>query len=246
MSDLIAAVATPAGVGGVGILRLSGPKAGETAGSLFTADDGKPLTDHRPRSLVYGSLQDKQGNPIDRVLATWSAAPNSYTGEETAELHCHGSPMVLAMALEALFSAGARQAGPGEFTKRAFLNGKLDLTQAEAVADLLEAGSREVVRHAAGTLAGTLSVKIEGVYSALADLMAHFFAVLDYPDEDIDPFRRETMGKTLEEQEKTLRDHGSRRYRISLDLRQHVFCPNNGTGEQGREERQEKHIFQEV
>ena len=159
------------------------------------------MREHAPRELVYGDLLDSGGEAIDRVLCTYSLGPASYTGEDTAELQCHGSPMVLSLGLEALFAAGARPAGPGEFTRRAFLNGRLDLAQAEAVGDLLTARSREGARHAAGQLAGALSKKIGAVYSALVDVMAHFHAVLDYPDEDIDPFRLEELDNALSNQE---------------------------------------------
>jgi tRNA modification GTPase len=111
--------------------------------------DGKPLSQHPQRKLIYGQLTDRDGTVIDQVLATYTKGPNSYTGEDTAELQCHGAPMVLSLGLEALYAQGARQAGPGEFTRRAFLNGRLDLVQAEAVADLLDAQSRESARHAA-------------------------------------------------------------------------------------------------
>ena len=138
------------------------------------------------------------------MLATYTRGPASYTGEDTAELHCHGAPMVLSLGLESLFSHGARQARPGEFTRRAFLNGRLDLVQAEAVGDLLEASSWEGARHAAGQLSGALSRRIEGIYSALTDTMAHFCAVLDYPDEDLDPFQTEALGRDLQAQASAL------------------------------------------
>ena len=147
MSEPIAAIATPPVPSAIGILRVSGEGAIEAASAVFRAASGRPLAACESRRLVYGTLLGPDGAPIDQVLATISRAPHSYTGEDTAELQCHGSPAVLAMALEALFAQGVRQAGPGEFTKRAFLNGKLDLTQAEAVADLLEADPR---RRAAG------------------------------------------------------------------------------------------------
>ena len=203
-ADTIAAISTPPGPGAIGILRLSGPQAVSIAEKCFKPLGHKGLRDHAPRELVYGVLLDKGGQAIDRVLCTYSLGPSSYTGEDTAELHCHGSPMVLSLGLEALFAAGARQAGPGEFTRRAFLNGRLDLAQAEAVGDLLEAQSREGARHAAGQLAGALSQKIGDIYSALVDVMAHFHAVLDYPDEDIDPFRLEELENTLAAQEGAL------------------------------------------
>ncbi len=200
-TDTIAAISTPVGPGAIGILRLSGPGAASIAEKCFKPLGHKGLREHVPRELVYGELLDSGGAPIDRVLCTYSLGPSSYTGEDTAEFQCHGSPTVLALGLEALFAAGARQAGAGEFTRRAFLNGRLDLAQAEAVGDLLTARSREGARHAAGQLAGALSKKIGAVYSALVDVMAHFHAVLDYPDEDIDPFRLEELDNALSNQE---------------------------------------------
>ena len=203
-NDTIAAISTPQGPGAIGILRLSGPEAVSAAEKCFNPLGPKGLRDHPPRALVYGDLLDSGGQPIDRVLCTYSLGPSSYTGEDTAEFQCHGSPMVLALGLEALFAAGARQARAGEFTRRAFLNGRLDLAQAEAVGDLLSAQSREGARHAAGQLAGALSKKIGDIYSALVDVMAHFHAVLDYPDEDIDPFRMEQLDEALADQEGAL------------------------------------------
>lgn len=202
--DIIAAIATPAGPGAIGILRLSGPGAAKLAARCFRPLGKKPLEAHPVRTLVYGDLLDREGQAIDRCLCTYSLAPESYTGEDTAEFHCHGSPMVLSLGLEALFAQGARQAGPGEFTRRAFLNGKLDLAQAEAVGDLLEARSREGARHAAGRLSGALSRRVGEIYSALVDVMAHFHAVLDYPDEDIDSFRMEELSATLTQQQQAL------------------------------------------
>ena len=203
-TDTIAAISTPPVPAAIGILRLSGPQALEIAQRQFRPLGAKPLLEHRPRELVFGDLLDSGGQPIDRCLCTFSRGPSSYTGEDTAEFQCHGSPMVLSLGLEALFAQGARQAGPGEFTRRAFLNGRLDLAQAEAVGDLLDARSREGARHAAGQLTGALSQKIGDIYSALVDVMAHFHAVLDYPDEDIDPFRMEELSQTLGNQREAL------------------------------------------
>lgn len=203
-TDTIAAISTPPVPAAIGILRLSGPQALEIARKQFRPLGSKALLDHRPRELVFGDLLDSGGQPIDRCLCTFSRGPSSYTGEDTAEFQCHGSPMVLSLGLEALFAQGARQAGPGEFTRRAFLNGRLDLAQAEAVGDLLDARSREGARHAAGQLTGALSKKIGDVYSALVDVMAHFHAVLDYPDEDIDPFRMEELSQILAAQREAL------------------------------------------
>ena len=231
-TDTIAAIATPAGPGAIGILRLSGPRAAEFAAACFCPLGEKGLLDHPVRTLVYGDLLDREGQPIDRVLCTYSRAPSSYTGEDTAEIHCHGSPMVLTLGLEALFAQGARQAGPGEFTQRAFLHGRMDLAQAEAVADLLDARSREGARHAAGQLSGALSRRIQSIYSALVDLMAHFHAVLDYPDEDIDPLTQEQMARDLEEQQGAL-ERLLATYRRGRQLNRGVRCalvgrPNAG------------------
>ena len=231
-TDTIAAVATPAGPGAIGILRLSGPRAADIAAAVFRPLGKKGLLDRPVRTLAYGDLLDREGQVIDRVLCTYSRGPESYTGEDTAELHCHGSPMVLTLGLEALFAQGARQAGPGEFTQRAFLNGRLDLAQAEAVADLLDAQSREGARHAAGQLSGALSRRVGEIYSALVDLMAHFHAVLDYPDEDIDPFTQEQLSRDLTQQETAL-ERLLATYRRGRQLSRGVRCaivgrPNAG------------------
>ncbi|MBM6976127.1 tRNA uridine-5-carboxymethylaminomethyl(34) synthesis GTPase MnmE [Intestinimonas butyriciproducens] len=206
MSELIAAISTPPVPSAIGVLRLSGSGAAACADRVFRARSGRPLTQTPDRQLVYGSLLDRAGNVIDQVLATVSRAPHSYTGEDTAELQCHGAPVVLSMALEALYAAGARPARPGEFTQRAFLNGKLDLTQAEAVADLLEAETPQAARTAAGQLTGALSRRVEGIYDGLVDLLAHFHAVLDYPDEDIDPFRVQEIGEAMGRAERGLKE----------------------------------------
>lgn len=196
MADTIAAIATGTAPSAIGIVRISGEGAVPALERVFRPSHGA-LRDYGARKLVYGTLYGADGAPIDRCLATYSTAPESYTGEDTAELQCHGSPVVLSLALEALFAAGVRQAGPGEFTRRAFLNGKLDLPQAEAVMDLIEAETPAAAKCAAGQLTGALSRRVARVYDALVDVMAHFHAVLDYPDEDIDPFEAEALGEAL-------------------------------------------------
>ena len=198
MSDTIAAIATGASVSAIGIVRLSGERAIELADALFRPASGRPMRESEPRTLVYGSLFTRAGELLDLCLCTLSRAPHSYTGEDTAEFQCHGSPVVLRALLDELFALGARQALPGEFTKRAFLNGRLELTSAEAVADLIDAESAESAKNAAGQLSGALTERTEGVYAALADISAHYHAVLDYPDEDIEPFRLAEYERTLE------------------------------------------------
>lgn len=197
MTDTIAAIATPPVPSAIGILRLSGPGAIAAADGVFTPFHGGPMSTRPDRALVYGALHDRDGGVIDHCLCTVSRAPHSYTGEDAAELQCHGSPAALALGLEALFAAGARQALPGEFTRRAFLNGKLDLTGAEAVADLIHAESPAAVYQAAGQLGGALARRVDGIYDQLTDLCAHFHAVLDYPDEDIEPFEAAELSQAL-------------------------------------------------
>ena len=160
MSYTIAAVSTGNVVSAIGIIRLSGDDAIAIAEKVFTLNNQKSLSDAPDRKLLLGDLHDKQGRTIDNCCAILSRAPHSYTGENTVEFHCHGSPAVLAAGLESLYIAGARPAGRGEFTKRAFLNGKLALTQAEAVIDLIEADSADAAANAAGQVTGVLQKKL--------------------------------------------------------------------------------------
>ena len=188
MSHAIAAVSTGHQVSAIGILRLSGDDCIAIAGKVFTPLSGTPLTQAPDRKLVLGTLRDKQGRTIDQCMAVVSRAPHSYTGEDTAEIHCHGSQAVLSAGLEALYLSGALPAKRGEFTKRAFLNGKMDLTQAEAVIDLIEADTADAAANAAGQVGGVLQKKLDPIYDSLTDICSHFHAVLDYPDEDIADF----------------------------------------------------------
>ena len=197
MSDTIAAVSIGNQISAIGILRLSGDDCISVAEKVFAAQNGKPLSAAPNRKLILGELKDKQGRTIDQCMAVCSRAPHSYTGEDTVEFHCHGSPAVLAAGLESLYLAGARPAGRGEFTKRAFLNGKLALTQAEAVIDLIEADTADAAANAAGQVGGMLQKKLAPVYDTLADLCSHFHAVLDYPDEDIEDFGLSNYSGTL-------------------------------------------------
>lgn len=191
MSDTIAAVSTGSQVCAIGIVRMSGVMATDIADKLFSPMSGGKMSDCDDRKLVYGKLNDAQGRLLDICLCTISRAPNSYTGEDTAEFQCHGSPVVLRAVLDAAFSLGARQALPGEFTKRAFLNGRMDLASAEAVADIIDAETAEAARNAAGQLAGAISRRIDDIYNVLTDISSHYHAVLDYPDEDIEDFTLE-------------------------------------------------------
>lgn len=203
MSSIIAAISTGRQVCAIGIIRMSGDGCIAVAEKVFTPL-GAPLSQVPSRKLVMGSLHDSQGRVIDQCMAVCSRAPHSYTGEDTVEFHCHGSPAVLAAGLDALYHAGARPAQRGEFTKRAFLNGKLDLTQAEAVIDLIEADTADAAANAAGQVGGVLQRKLAPIYDALTDLCSHFHAVLDYPDEDIEDFGLQNYAATLRSAAKEL------------------------------------------
>ena len=204
MSDTIAAISTGSVLAGIGILRLSGDDSIEIVDKVFRPTVGGPMSARKDRTLVYGELFDKDGQRIDICLCTVSRAPHSYTGENTAELQCHGSPTVLREGLESLFAAGARQARAGEYTRRAFLNGCMDLVQAEAVIDLIHAETAEAAKNAAGQLGGAVSRHTDAVYDLLKDISAHYHAVIDYPDEDIEEFRLEAYLSNLKAAERTL------------------------------------------
>ena len=204
MSHTIAAVSTGNQVSAIGIIRLTGDDCIAVADKVFTLNNQKSLQDIRDRQLCLGELRDKQGRVIDSCCVIVSHGPHSYTGEDTVEFHCHGSPAVLAAALEALYIAGAKPAKRGEFTKRAFLNGKLDLTQAEAVIDLIEADTADAAANAAGQVGGKLQKKLNPIYNDLVDLCSHFHAVLDYPDEDIEDFGLQNYSTQLRANAKQL------------------------------------------
>lgn len=211
MADTIAAIATGTQVSAIGIIRLSGDETFRVIDRLFFPYSGKKMSESADRKLIFGELRDRGGELLDVCLCTISRAPHSYTGENTAELQCHGSPTVLRAALDELFALGARQAAPGEFTKRAFLNGRMELCAAEAVADIIDAETVECAKNAAGQLSGAISRRVDGIYSALTDISSHYHAVLDYPDEDIEDFQLESyegsLTSALTELERLLQSH---------------------------------------
>ena len=204
MSHTIAAVSTGNQISAIGILRLTGDDCAQIAGKVITLNNGMSLAEAPNRKLMLGQLHDQEGRVIDQCMAVYTRGPHSYTGEDTVEFHCHGSPAVLAAGLEALYLAGARPAGRGEFTKRAFLNGQLDLTQAEAVIDLIEADTADAAANAAGQVGGILQRKLAPIYDELVNLCSHFHAVLDYPDEDIEDFGLESYYSALRNNAKAL------------------------------------------
>ena len=202
--DLIAAIATGAAASAIGVVRLSGDGCSAVCGRVFRPADGRPIGAQEPRKLVMGEMLDSRGRVIDRGMAVRFPAPRSYTGEDAAELHCHGSPVVLRELLSALFAAGARQAVAGEFTRRAFLNGRMDLTQAEAVIDLIDAETAAAARNAAAQLDGGLRRVLEPVQETLLDVASRFYAVVDYPDEDIQDVNPAEVSAALASAEEAL------------------------------------------
>ncbi len=178
-TDTIVAIASAPGAGGVGLLRLSGPRAAAIANAL-----GAPAL--RPRHAHYARLRDADGEVIDDGIVLWFPAPNSFTGEEVVELQGHGSPVLLQHLVARCIALGARQARPGEFSERAFLNGKLDLAQAEAIADLIAAGDNRAARAARRSLDGVFSRRIDAVVEQLVLLRIHVEAAIDFADEPLD------------------------------------------------------------
>jgi tRNA modification GTPase len=178
-TETIVAAATPPGRGGIGIVRLSGPKVPEIAAVLLGELPAARLA-------TFARFLDARHEPIDAGLALFFPAPASYTGEHVLELHAHGGPLVLEALIARALELGARRAQAGEFTQRAFLNDKLDLAQAEAIADLIDAGSREAVRAAMRSLQGEFSAMVRGLTEAVIDLRTYVEAAIDFPEEEID------------------------------------------------------------
>lgn len=193
--DTIAAISTPMGKGGVALIRLSGQDAIAMASQVFLPKSGKALTDCTPRMALYGDIVSpaEPNVAIDDGMCTIFKAPNSFTGEDTVEIACHGGVLVTQNVLSACFVAGARQALPGEFTKRAYMNGKMRLSQAEALGNLLEAGNMEQLKLARSGMAGHLATQMEMAYARLLSVLANMEAGMDFPEEDLTEMPREDM-----------------------------------------------------
>ena len=207
--DTIAAISTPHGKGGVALVRISGARALSVASRVFRPKSGRPLESYPARQAVYGSILAPDGEEwvaVDDGIATVFAAPSSFTGEETVELCCHGGILLTQTVLSGVLAAGARAAEAGEFTRRAFLNGKMDLSAAEALGSLLEAGNRQQLSLAYGGLGGRLSEQIRSCYESLLDVMTSVQACIDFPDEDLSQMSREDMQGALESTACRLRD----------------------------------------
>lgn len=204
--DTIAAVSTPFGKGGVAVIRLAGENAIAVTERVFFPADGRALSHHAPRTAVYGLLKSPEdGEVLDDVLCTYFCGPHSFTGEDTAEISCHGGVLVTRNVLEACLQAGARQALPGEYTRRAFLNGKLPLERAEALGNLLDAGNDEQVRLARAGMNGLLTDSAEAVYADLCAVLANMEAGMDFPEEDLTEMPREDIRLAIGEAEALLR-----------------------------------------
>lgn len=191
----IAAIASPPGVGAVALIRVSGPDAAEIASRIFA---GRPRTKWQPRSQHWGRLIGPDREGIDEGLLTFFPGPGSFTGEDVVEIACHGGMLVTRRVLEALFEAGAVPAEPGAFSQRAFLNGKIDLTQAEAIMDLISAQTDLAIRAAGEQLAGSLGAEIEAIRKELIGLLAQVEAYIDFPEEDIEPDSLEMLTDTMD------------------------------------------------
>ena len=185
MSETIAAISTPNAVGGISVIRVSGPDAITVSERVFEGVSGKKLSSMKGYTAAYGKVYDREGE-IDSAVALVYHGPKSYTGEDVVELSCHGGMIVTRRLLRSLLDAGARLAEPGEFTKRAFLNGKMSLTQAESVLDLINSQSEQAARCAVTALDGALYQKIKGIREDLVAQTAHITAWIDFPEEDVD------------------------------------------------------------
>lgn len=197
MDDTISAIATALGVGSIGVIRLSGPDSLAIVDRIFTGRE-KPGKDNA-RKLLYGHILDRKGQPIDEVLSVYMPGPHSYTGEDVCEIQCHGGRQALQEILSLTYQAGARPAEPGEFTKRAFLNGRLDLAEAESVMDIINAKSRQALVAANRGHEGGLSRKVRELRKKLRDLVVQLEAAIDYPEEDIEEVTYDRAAEVLAE-----------------------------------------------
>jgi tRNA modification GTPase len=203
--DTIAAISTPLGEGGIGIVRLSGKDSIKIAERIFMSKN-KSIKDSQSYRVLYGYIKDPStGNKIDEVLVTVMCAPHSYTREDVIEINCHGGMVTLRKTLELVLKQGARLADPGEFTKRAFLNGRIDLIQAEAVLDLIRSKTDESRRIAIEQLQGGLSEKVTVLRDRLTELCAHVEAYIDFPEDEIETASKQEMLDSMKEIERELK-----------------------------------------
>lgn len=202
LEDTIAAIATPAGSGGIGIVRLSGKEAIAMAQTIFRPKSSLKLSDAKGFTVHYGWIINAGNEIVDEVLVTLMRGPKSYTGEDVIEISCHGGWAVVRLVLDLVLSAGGRLAEPGEFTKRAFLNGRIDLAQAEAVLDIIKARTETFVRVSQNQLKGQLSKEIESIRSELMNVYTSLEALINFPEDDIDTQVQNDLYKHIEDEGK--------------------------------------------
>ncbi|MBQ3053511.1 MAG: tRNA uridine-5-carboxymethylaminomethyl(34) synthesis GTPase MnmE [Clostridia bacterium] len=198
-NNTIAAIATPIGTGGIGIIRISGENALKIASRVFISKNKSDVLSYKTHTLHFGAVVNSQGKTIDQALLSYMKAPHSYTGEDVVELSCHGGITCVKQVLEQVLAQGASLAGRGEFTKRAFLNGKMDLSQAEAVIDIINSKNEKALSSAVNQLEGTLSHKINSLRDKLVMVMAYIEAETDFPEDDISGLSEDQVIKNLEE-----------------------------------------------
>ena len=194
----IAAISTGAAPGGIGIVRISGPEARAVADRVFRGRNGRQIAQMRGYTAALGGAYTAAGEKLDDVVALVFAAPKSYTGEDVVELSCHGGLYITRRLLQEVLAAGASPAQPGEFTRRAFLNGKMDLTQAEAVMELIGAGGEQAAREAQAGSSGALSQRVVAIREELTGLGAHLAAWADFPEEDVPAVENQALSQSLE------------------------------------------------
>src|SRR5690554_5586005 len=197
LDDTITALATPPGEGGIAVIRLSGPESVQIAKSVFVNRKKQKKDKFRSRYFYYGYILDDDQEVIDEVLLVYMQAPKTYTREDVVEIHCHGGMIPVRRILELLMKKGARLAEPGEFTKRAFLNGRIDLAQAEAVMDLISSKTDNAARASVNQMQGSLSREIKAVRDDMLDLLARIEVTVDYPEEDIESMLEDEVRSRL-------------------------------------------------
>ena len=195
--NTVAAVSTPRGKGGIAVIRISGPDAVGVAERMFLPSFGKPLSDCGERRAVFGTILDARDEPLDEGIAVIFRGPRSFTGADVAELSCHGGPAVTEAVCHSALAHGADPAGPGEFTRRAFLNGKLSLTEAEAVGRLIDADTEERLALSSGGLRGNVSTRIGEISASMLSTMTALYAAIDYPEEDVGDEGEREIGNTI-------------------------------------------------
>ena len=205
-TDTIAAIATPLGESGIGIIRISGTQAYAVGDAIFRSTSSTPLAARRDRSIQYGTIVDEQNKPVDEVILLIMKGPHSYTAEDVLEIQCHGGRQSLEEIMGLVLRHGSRLANPGEFTQRAFVNGRIDLAQAEAVMDVIQAKSAQGLTSAVSQLEGRLSHVVSQMRHHLTDFITRLEVTVDYPEEDLEEIEVPDIAGAIKEMEQRLDD----------------------------------------